>query len=157
MHTGVYARHATQAAIELCIGLEGALMKEQQYVRNLVQDFMVKGAVTIEPWQPVAHARQLMLTHSFSFLPVFLDAWKLVSEYALARYIRSAGNGSELLSASISHAASNGLELIDARVVELADDVHELLRDTNGAGPKLWLVQDENRRLCGVLSPFELM
>ena len=26
MHTGAYARHATQAAIELCIGLEEALM-----------------------------------------------------------------------------------------------------------------------------------
>ena len=26
MHTGAYARHATDAAIELCIGLEDALM-----------------------------------------------------------------------------------------------------------------------------------
>jgi CBS domain-containing protein len=81
MHTGVYARHATNAAIELCIGLEEALMVEQQIPREVVADFMVKAPVIVEPWQPVAHARQLMLMHSFSFLPVFLGAWKLVSRH----------------------------------------------------------------------------
>ena len=46
MHTGVYARHATTAAIELCIGLEEALMKEQQLGRESVADYMVKSPVT---------------------------------------------------------------------------------------------------------------
>ena len=54
MHTGVYARHATAAAIELCIGLEEALMKQQQQPRQRVEDFMVKAPVTVELWQPVA-------------------------------------------------------------------------------------------------------
>ena len=45
MHTGAYARHATVAAIELCIGLEDALMKEQKIPRTLVEDFMVKSVV----------------------------------------------------------------------------------------------------------------
>jgi hypothetical protein len=158
MHTGVYARHATIAAIELCIGLEEALMKEQQLVRSLVEDFMVKSPITVEPWQPVAHARQLMLMHSFSFLPVFIDSWKLLSESAMARYMRSDGQWKDLLSASIKYAAVNGLDLVDATVVELKHDIRALLAENHGnSAPQLWLVQDEHENLCGVLSPFELM
>jgi predicted transcriptional regulator len=71
MHSGVYARHATESGIALCIGLEEALMVEQQIVRTRVDDFMVRSAVVVHPWQPVAYARQLMLMHSFSFLPVY--------------------------------------------------------------------------------------
>ncbi len=158
MHTGVYARHATVAAIELCIGLEEAIMKEQQLARSLVGDFMVKSPLTVEPWQPVAHARQLMLMHSFSFLPVFIDSWKLLSEGSMARYMRSSGQWKKLLSASIEHATKNGLTLIDATLVDIKDDVQTMLATDHGNGaPWLWLVQDEHKKLCGVLSPFELM
>lgn len=158
MHTGVYARHATAAAIELCIGLEEALMKEQQMPRSLVQDFMVKSPVTVEPWQPVAHARQLMLMHSFSFLPVHIGSWKLLSEGSMARYMRSGAQWQALISSSIEHAAENGLELVNASVVGLRQEIHELLAADHGnEAPRLWLVQDEHEKLCGVLSPFELM
>jgi CBS domain-containing protein len=158
MHTGVYARHATSAAIELCIGLEEALMTEQQHPRKLVEDFMVKGPVTVEPWQPVAHVRQLMLTHSFSFLPVLHGGWKLISEGAMARYMRSGREWKTLLSATVSDAAANGLDLEDAEVVTLKHEIHALLNSTkHRAAPRLWLVHDDQGRLCGVLSPFELM
>jgi hypothetical protein len=156
MHTGVYARHATAAAIELCIGLEEALMKEQQLPRQAVEDFMVKAPITLEPWQPVAHARQLMLTHSFSFLPVFMGTWKLLSETGLARYMRSGADWKDLLSASIE-AASLHLQLLDAKVVGLKDEVAQLLATDAPSEERLWLVVDEHKRLCGVLSPFELM
>lgn len=159
MHTGVYARHATAAAIEVCIGLEEALMKQTEDPRTTVADYMVKTAVTVEPWQPVAHARQLMLTHSFSFLPVFVGRWKLVSETSMARYLRGKGDWKILMSASIEHAASNGLELLDAHVVKLDDDVSKLLNDDDleRSPGRLWLVEESPDRLCGVLSPFELM
>lgn len=158
MHTGVYARHATTAAIELCIGIEEALMKQQQQPRQRVEDFMVKSPVIVETWQPVAQARQLMLAHSFSFLPVYRDRWSLISESALARYMRSGKDWRTLLSATIEHASANGLALIDAKVVTLKHEVKELLaeRDEDNA-PRLWLVEDDHKRLCGVLSPFELM
>lgn len=158
MHTGVYARHATAAAIELCIGLEEALMKAQQQPRQLVEDFMVKSPVIVEPWQPVAYARQLMLTHSFSFLPVWSHKWQLISESSLARYMHSCKSRKALLSAPIEYAAVNGLELIDASVVNLNDEVQTLLKEQQHTqSPRLWLVQDPHGRICGVLSPFELM
>lgn len=158
MHTGVYARHATAAAIELCIGLEEALMTQHQN-RKLVKDFMVKAPVTVEDWQPMSHARQLMLTYSFSFLPVLRDKrWQLISEGALARYVRGKGDWSELLSATVKQASSNGLVLIDAKVVTLEQDVGELLAEEDeDYAARLWLVEDGNKRLCGVLSPYELM
>lgn len=159
MHTGVYARHATAAAIEVCIGLEEALMKQTDDPRTTVADYMVKSAVTVESWQPVAHARQLMLAHSFSFLPVLLGGWKLISETAMARYLRGQGDWKNLMSASIQHAATNGLKLLDADVVRLDDDVFKLLNDEGSerSPGQLWLVEDSAGRLCGVLSPFELM
>lgn len=158
MHTGVYARHITSAAIELCIGLEEALMKKQGVPRKQVEDFMVKSPVSIEVWQPVAHARQLMLMHSFSFLPVLHGSWKLLSEVAMAKYLNSGGNWNQLLAAPIERAAKNGLKLIDANVVDLKANVKELLAMTDeSAIPTLWLVEERPGKLCGVLSPFELM
>ena len=72
MHSGVYARHAAARAVELCLALEEALMnaptdksrKRRPDHRKTVADYMVKSAVGIETGQPVALARQLMLTHS---------------------------------------------------------------------------------------------
>jgi hypothetical protein len=157
MHTGVYARHATAAAIELCIGLEEALMNEPEGARKAVKDFMVKSPVVVEAWQPVAHARQLMLTHSFSFLPVYLDgAWKLLSEGGLARYVRSGRSPSKALAETIENVAAS-LHLMDAEVVGLDADVDLLLASSDDASIRLWLVADAHGRLCGVLSPFELM
>jgi hypothetical protein len=158
MHAGVYARHATTAAIELCIGLEEALMAEQQIRRETVADFMVKGPVVVEPWQPVAHARQLMLMYSFSYLPVYINRWLLVPEVSMARYLHRNPNRKGLLATPIEEAATTGLELATATVVAPTDNVSDLLKTANAINaPMLWLVQDEHHHLCGVLSPFELM
>ncbi|WP_458765909.1 hypothetical protein [Cupriavidus basilensis] len=162
MHSGVYARHATAAAIELCIGLEEALMQEQQVARKKVKDFMVRGAVTVHPWQPVAYARQLMLMHSFTYLPVKIgDQWKLLPEVSMAKFIPRGGPQRKMaLGTAIENAVSREdgpLVLVDARVVKPEDDVTGLLDDANPNLPTLWLVDDENGGLSGVLSPFELM
>lgn len=160
MHTGVYARHATTAAIELCIGLEEALMNDT--FRKAVEDFMVKAPVSVESWQPVAHARQLMLMHSFSFLPVRIEEkWKLVSEVSMAKYLSSATSASEkkqLLATTIHAASTQKLELIDAQVTQPSAMVSGILANTKvGVSQTLWLVVDDHDQLAGVLSPFELM
>ncbi|MGS0966927.1 hypothetical protein ACVCIH_06455 [Burkholderia glumae] len=161
MHSGVYARHATESGIALCIGLEEALMKEQQLVRITVGDFMVRSAVVVHPWQPVAYARQLMLMHSFSFLPVYVDGWKLIPEMLMAKYLpRSGDRRKAALGRSIREAIAiddGFLELLDARVVAPDMDVAALLRDAEVNRPTLWLVEDGHGGLAGVLSPFELM
>jgi CBS domain-containing protein len=157
MHTGVYARHATTAAIELCIGMEEALMVEQKTERTTVADYMVKGPVTVEPWQPVAHARQLMLMYSFSYLPVFIGEWLLVPEVSMAKYLHRHPDRRRLLATPIEEAATNGLDLVKARVVASATVINDVLGVDSNQEPMLWLVQDDGNRLCGILSPFELM
>ena len=160
MHTGAYARHATQEAMELCIGLEEALMAE---VAQTVANLMVSTPITVEPWQPVAHARQLMLMHSFSFLPVWLDgSWHLVSELGLAKYLRN-GLRNSRLAESLETAKGNGMELVqidDTELLKVGMEVEDVLsRAQVQQGPMLWLVVEDDRpdHLAGVLSPFELM
>lgn len=162
MHIGAYARHATDAAIELCIGLEEALMAD---VERTVSNVMVTSPTTVEKWQPVAHARQLMLMHSFSFLPVRIgESWWLVSELGLAKFL---GVNSETkknrLGQTVESAKAAGMEMVKVENENLLranmtiDTV--LQRAQVQRGPMLWLVVDDARpeHLAGVLSPFELM
>jgi len=158
MHTGVYARHATVAAIELCIGIEEALIKEEKVQRTQVADFMVKSPVSVEIWQPIAYARQMMLTHSFSYLPVFQGRWKLLSELAMAKYLNSDADWKCLMAATIEKASTDGLQLIDAMTVRTDDEIKKLLSSEGiSCNPTLWIVEDEHGKIAGVLSPFELM
>lgn len=164
MHTGAYARHATEAAMALCIGLEEALMAG---VKRTVGSVMVKSPITVEPWQPIAHARQLMLMHSFSYLPLRHEGkWWLISELGLARFLSTSQNQkSTRLGLTIEQATLNQpkLELVEVGATELlmADKaIEDLLKDASDRqGPTLWLVIDDGRpdHLAGVLSPFELM
>jgi len=134
-------------------------MNKQDLLRETVADFMVKAPVALESWQPVAHARQLMLMHSFSFLPVLMEKeWKLVSEVSMAKYLNSDLSKKKLLATTIAAASTQGLILIDAQVIQSSAAVSEILANINvGVSPTLWLVVDDHDKLAGVLSPFELM
>ncbi len=160
MHIGAYARHATEAAIELSIGMEEALMGDFE---RRVKDVMVKSPMTVQPWQPLAQARQLMLMHSFSFLPVYIGrSWWLVSEVGLAKFLNS-GAKKDRLAQSIQDAQAAGMELVRLRSTDLLQEemtiVEVLERAKVQKGPTLWLVIDQKhpKQLAGVLSPFELM
>ena len=163
MHTGAYARHATSAAIELCIGLEEALMNQDKVRRTKVEEFMVKSPVSVEPWQLVAQARHLMLMHSFSFLPVHIDGqWKLVSEFALAKYLHLTVDRKHALASPLAVAVGEKqepkLELVEAEVVRQGTSIAALFGNTETKQRSfLWLVTDASNHLAGVLSPFELM
>lgn len=162
MHIGAYARHATEAAIELCIGLEEALMAD---VERTVGSVMVTSPITVEKWQPVAHARQLMLMHSFSFLPVRIgESWWLVSELGLAKFLGVNGETKRSrLGQTVESAKTAGMEMVTVEHHDLlrADMMIDtvLQRAQVQSGPMLWLVVNEAHpeHLAGVLSPFELM
>jgi len=161
MHIGAYARHATEAAIELCIGLEEALMAE---VVRTVGNLMVTSPVTVAHWQVVAHARQLMLMHSFSFLPVRIGtSWWLISELGLAKFLSNIDQKKARLGLTIQEAKEAGMgmiEVLDKDVLRATMSIEDILQKAQVKnGPMLWLVVDEKHpdHLAGVLSPFELM
>lgn len=159
MHTGAFARHATSAAIELCIHLEEAVMKDGNSSLDKVSDHMVREVVKIDAWHPVAHARQLMLTHSFSFLPVRLNGgWVLISEMSLASFLH------EMRSARLAMSIQDAADLVpnlvcSAKEIRPDAKVSALLKAPIGDHGRIWLVTetDGSDRLLGILTPFELM
>ena len=162
IHLGAYARHATVAAIELCIGLEEVLMAN---VERTAGNLMVTSPVVVEPWQPIAQVRQLMLMHSFSFLPLRMSgAWWLLSELGMAKYlgVRSETK-KQRLGCAISDAVNDGLELLQIKDEDLLDwdmSISDVLkRAAVQGGSVLWLVIDKKQpsHLVGILTPFELM
>ena len=161
MHTGAYARHATSAAIELCIYLEEALMANNGSDLNSAADYMVREVVVVEEWHLVAHARQMMLMHSFSFLPIRLNGhWKLISEMSVARFLRQQADRANRLAMPIIDAERIESSLV-CDAVEIRPDmgISDLYDAHIGDHGRLWLVTeiDGSERLLGVLTPFELM
>lgn len=154
-HTGAYARHVAVEAVALSLIFEEALMS----MRMTVQDFMVTTPVTIQPWQSMGYARQLMLLNSFSCLPMWDgQSWYLLSDIAVAKYLRPDWPAKRKQSKSIEQAKAEGLMLTNVSTV----DVQELVIDLLGKPelPGLWLVVQNGYppgHLAGVLSPFELM
>lgn len=163
MHTGAYARHITTDAVALSLMLESALMYEQQESSKLkrltVGDFMVSTPVTVQPWQTVAQARQTLLLNSFTFLPMWHEEkWCLISDAAVAAYLRPTWPARERLEQTLNDAVTQGLSTKAVDTVAAFTKVATLL--SASLEPTLWLVTQNGYppgHLVGVLSPFELM
>jgi CBS domain-containing protein len=157
MHQGAYARHHAQHAIELSLILEDAFMNGS----NCISDYMVKSPICAEPWQPVSLIRQQMLTNSFSFLPVSLDgrAWKLVSDYGLAKFLRTPSNGGERarrLEATLKEALEKfELELLYPILATPDTTVSKVLSRAGADGRPILVT--ENQRLLGIATPYDLL
>jgi hypothetical protein len=88
LHQGAGARHLTEHAIELALLFEDALMNGTVPMTKL-PDIMVRSPVTAEPWQPVSFVRQVMLTNSFSALPIFFEhRWWVITDARVAAFLR---------------------------------------------------------------------
>jgi hypothetical protein len=89
VHEGAVARHLTEHALKLVLVLEDAIMME----KNKIRDFMVHDPMVALSWQPISFVREQMLTNGYSFIPIQLlrksrSYWGLISEYAIAKYLR---------------------------------------------------------------------
>jgi predicted transcriptional regulator len=128
VHQGAYARTLTDHTVELSIILEDALMTDA----TKVSQFMVRNVVDAKAWHPVSYVRLQMLTHAFSYLPIwYADAWKLIPEYGVARLLRNApSNGirRQRLAALVSvTVAERNLELLEAPTVSPEMSITEVL------------------------------
>jgi len=160
MHTGSYARHATARAIELCILLEDCLMSARNFLEKSVLDYMVREPMVLDELQPVAKARQLMLMHSFSNIPVFTNgAWHLLSDIALSKYLANSEVVKKLLlGRSIQEAFKLGegqLQLKQANVKGRDTKIGDLI-NSDAESASLWVIA-EGSMIFGIITPFELM
>ncbi len=156
-HEGAFARNLTRHAVELTLILEDALQKEMMEV----QHFMVRDPVVAYDWEPISLVRQKLLLNAFSFLPVEVGTgvWFLVSDVAIACFLRSGGPASnerrDRLATPLHQATRDGrLKLTEATKCgpnEAVERIIDRLQD------RPLLVTDESSRLLGILTAFDLL
>lgn len=159
MHQGAYARHLTTHAIELALVLEDALMAEA----NRVGDYMVREPTCAYLWQPISFIRQIMLINSFSYLPVAIEGergkqWRLISDYAIARYLRQDRDKRDTRLATSLHGAieDDGLDLDEASLCKTDTSVSDALKMSDGR-PVLVYRDGAPDELLSIVTPFDLL
>jgi len=130
---------------------------------DLVGDYMVKNPVCAALWHPLSFIRQEMLASSFSYLPVAIDdgakkSWRLVSDLAVARYLRSAKSSperGERLAVTLKEAVeSKALILEEPYVCQASDRLATALERCQRLPI---LVCTDSDELCGILTAFDLL
>lgn len=163
MHHGAAARHITRHAVELALILEDALMTIGP---QRVREFMASPPICAELWQPVSFVRRTMLENAFSYLPVDAGGeergnWKLVSDVALARYLRTGPAGvsrNDKLAATLGEVVCSGkLDLVSADTCSALDSAEEATSRFTDGRPLLVLRPEDVGNLLGLLSPFDLI
>jgi len=160
MHHGSCARHLTEHAVSLSVVLEDALMVDAY----TVSDFMVSDPVVAVPWQPLSHVREKMLTHGFSFLPIWISdppgpGWFLLSDYAVTKYLRMCDQNlrRQRLATRIEDAVSKkGLELIPGSTRYPDLSAEEIISKFDGR-PILVVDPAKPDNLLGIITAFDLM
>jgi hypothetical protein len=161
VHEGAVARHLTEHALKLLLVLEDAIMSK----KNAIRDFMVRDPVTAFAWQPISFVREQMLTNGFSFIPIHLSHvsrahWGLVSEYAVARYLRHFGDDQERrrrLAKTVDQAIeSQELEIVEAEVCSPTDSIQNVLPRLRNV-PILVIEPSHPDELVGIVTAFDFM
>lgn len=151
-HQGVSARKAVNHAVFVGTVLENGL------VANMVtvDDLMVEGVLFAEPFMTLAKVRELMLSHSFSFLPVQLpDAYALIPDFEVAKLRRtSTGDGwKRLQGQTVKQLLEAGvLSTVPAKVVHTGTLLNAC-KESLSAEP--WLIQNDVGHIIGILSAFD--
>jgi len=173
MHQGVVARHLTRNLVLMALVLEDAMKVNDNGTG--ITDIMVRNIATAELWHPVSFVRQQMLINSFTYLPLFDGSeWKVISDHAVARYLSNCSNSErkKRLIQTIAQAKSNGLSLDDGLVVRLvngSDTKHANLINIDGEpvelsnlvnqskGSPILVTAEDNKRLVGLITPFDML
>jgi len=168
-HVGAYARHLTTHAIELALILEDALritennFKEIHKMEAIVSDFMIHNPVFAHLWQPISIVRQIMLTNSFSYLPVVMGdgKWRLVSDLAVATYLQGCSNAKrkKRLATPLEDAIEdeNSFPRLDEAVcIHSSATIAQALSQTGGK-PLLVTSKRAGSEIVGFLTPFDLL
>lgn len=130
-----------------------------------VSQFMVRSLDTAEPWQPISFVRQVMLSNSYSFLPLWFDhkgrdGWWFLAESEVAKYLRVAASNEERkrrLAATVASSVEKGLlSLIQAQTVDPQALVREAVTLLQGS-PLVVVGQEEPTRLLGILTAFDVL
>src|SRR5205807_1917248 len=124
-------RNMNTRLVDLFLVLEAAILCRM----DTVEDVMVRSPVAAAPWHRVGHARKVMLSHSFSALPICVAIgekmqWKLLTDEAIVKITRGRRDvdRNARLSLSIEEAiAKADLQLEMCGCCKPADRIADLL------------------------------
>jgi hypothetical protein len=160
LHQGAIARSLTEHAIQIALIIEDALM---QNVKS-ISAYMIRDVTCASLWQPVSFARQIMLMHSFSYLPIKNgDTWYLLSDTNIAAYLLdlSKKKRDEALATSIEAAIKDRLEIEIAKTTTIYTTAVEAIKEISDFNGKPLLVfataDDKKERLLGIATAFDLL
>ena len=112
---GAAARAAARIATVVGIYLEDTLMAASGAEKDGIKAYEI---VRAYKWQRLGECRRLMLTHSFSYLPVKIgNEWKILAD-DLAKYL--ADKGPDGRKQTVEDAKKNGLKIKKADEVKSA-------------------------------------
>src|SRR2546426_1041767 len=116
-----------------------------------------------------------MLVTSFSYLPVndgteTNPEWQLVSDKAVARYLRLRVNGvllKDMVVQPLEQAIEGGIKLLTARTCKATDSVNTVLEqwdahsvgqsDNESDGQMVLVIRERADELLGILMPYDLL
>lgn len=159
LHQGATARHIAQHCIDLALILEDALLSQ---TNKHVGDYMVRNPIEAKAWELVGSIRRTMLMNAFSYLPVRVEEnWRLVSEAAVARYLRQSSSHTERkkrLATPLDAACRDGGLVLDNSPHSCVDtdDISTLLDKLDGR-PILVLRADHGNDLVGIVTASDLL
>jgi predicted transcriptional regulator len=157
VHDGAWARHLSSRLIDLLLALEDATMSTM----TLVEDIMVRTPFVAEPWYLIGHIRKMMLSNSFSTIPLLeQDAgekrWSFLTDRNISHMLRSAPEQKETrLGMRVDTAIKKGLIKTEEAVRCRPEDKISTIIATMNNLPLL--VIDPDNRLVGILTSFDLL
>lgn len=165
-HTGAAARAAAKIATMVGIYLEDTLMAASGAGDN-VKAYIQKEVVRTYTWQRLEECRRLMLTHSFSYLPIKIGTeWKLLTDVNLAKYLAQAKSNrkwKKLMWETVECAKEKAggeekkLELECVKTVEQTDSKKCALDKMSGTAAIVTEGEGKNKDLAGIITPFDLL
>ena len=153
-HTGAAARAAVRIASVVGIYLEDTLMAASDSEKD-VKAYIQTEVVRTYTWQRLGECRRLMLTHSFSYLPLLREGkWEILVDADLAEYLAVRGwkGRKETVGEAVTKGA-NGLNVEEAAIVGPNDSKRDALRKMKGKAA----VVIKKEELVGIVTPFDLL
>ena len=153
-HLGVAARAAVRIATAVGIYLEDTLMAASDLEKD-VKAYIQEEVVRTYTWQRLGECRRLMLTHSFSYLPLLREGkWEILVDADLAEYLAVRGwkGRKETVGEAVTKEA-NRLNVEEAAIVEPNDSKRDALKKMKGKAA----VVIQKEELVGIVTPFDLL
>lgn len=158
VHEGAWARHLGSRLIDTFLILEESIITKMKRI----EDLMVRDPVVAEDWQMVSHVRRVLLANSFSQVPIFTgNAWRLISDAALVRFIKSSNTPptrKEKLEIAIGEAiGEQKIKTTEAVCCAPDEDIDMLI--SRGIEQPVLVIEEiaGKQRLVGIVTPFDLL